>query len=281
MTKQTIASLSDIVHDHDLFLIDQFGVLHDGTSLYSFTIEALDYLNSENRIVVIISNSGKRSFVNVQRLIKLGIEEKRYDRMVTSGEVAFTYLKKNIINSSISSCFLVSRDGDTSAIDELDLSLVENPDAADLIMISASEGDRYNENHYRELLEKAALNKTLCICTNPDKQMLTKSGIKFGAGRIAEIYQELGGEILWIGKPHQAIYDHILDAYKHIAKNRILCIGDSIEHDIAGGKSVGLRTLLVRTGISANFNNDELTRQFEVYNVEPDFIAAELKGYID
>ena len=51
---------------------------------------------------------------------------------------------------------------------------------------------------------------------------------------------------------------------------RGLCIGDSAEHDVAGGRGAGLSTLLVQQGVSAGVVEAELEPQ-------PDYVAAEFR----
>jgi len=273
---EQVSGLEPLINQFDLFLIDQFGVLHDGIAPYPGAINTLEKLKAKNKRVVVVSNSGKRASVNVSRLAKLGFKHTLFDNVITSGEVAFRRLATRLQGSSIKSCFLISRDNDRSAIEGLDLRLEGNAHNADIIIISASEAEQYSEEDYRNQLSKAAKDRVPCLCTNPDKKMLTSSGIQFGAGRIASIYEQLGGSVEWIGKPHPAIYREIFSLQDDYDTNRILCIGDSTEHDIAGGQSVDLSTLLVMTGINTDLTADELQRQFKKYNATPDFIAPEL-----
>lgn len=276
MNLEPISGLEAVLVDFDLFLIDQFGVLHNGVEPYEGAIDALEMLKSNNKRVVIISNSGKRAGINVSRFEKLGFSSELFDHFITSGEVAFRTIESRLQESTIKSCFLISRDNDDSAVAGLGLDIVGDASKADLIIIGGSEAERYSENAYRDQLRQAAKNETRCICTNPDKKMLTRSGLQFGAGRIAEIYEELGGKVEWIGKPYEAIYQYILGLYKDCDRRRVLCIGDSVEHDIAGGNSVGLQTMLVRTGINTGLADDDIQKLFQQYNVVPEFIIPTL-----
>lgn len=276
MTRQ-INGLTDVFNQFDLFLIDQFGVLHDGVSLYPSVTDTLAELRTHGKSVVVISNSGKRSSINISRLAKIGIDDSLYDHLVTSGEVAHHYLTDQMDEGTEQTCYLISRDQDISAVADLNVTLVNHPNDASLIIISSSEGDRLDEAHYRELLAESAANNTLCLCTNPDKKMLTPDGLKFAAGRIAEIYEEEGGYVHWIGKPYQSIYTHVLSLFQQTSKAKVLCIGDSIEHDIAGGKMSGLNTLLVRTGIAADLSDAQLSDHCNHYGVTPDYVAPGLR----
>ncbi|MFK7997806.1 MAG: TIGR01459 family HAD-type hydrolase [Granulosicoccus sp.] len=271
----TLTSISDLVNDFDGFIVDQFGVLHDGQHPYPDAVNALQALMNANKRVIILSNSGKRSSINIQRMSRLGFARNLYSEFVTSGDVAYEKVKSQFADKR--RCLLIARDGDVSAIDGLQLELTDAPGKADLLIISASEGDRYSEQHYIDLLESAARQKLPCLCTNPDKLMLTQNGIRFGAGRIAELYEQSGGTVQWIGKPYKDVYEHALRHLPGIPKERILCIGDSLEHDIAGGVNAGLKTLFIRGGIHQDMDNSQLAHAMQRYQVCPEFELSMLR----
>jgi ribonucleotide monophosphatase NagD (HAD superfamily) len=55
--------------------------------------------------------------------------------------------------------------------------------------------------------------------------------------------------VTFYGKPHLPIF-HALET--SLATNRLLMVGDSLEHDIAGAAAAGWDTLLVQGGLYAN-----------------------------
>lgn len=277
---QKLCGVSDIVEAFDLFLTDQFGVLHDGQHPYPDAIFALERLNAERRAIVILSNSGKRAAPNEKRLGQLGFGRDLYDQFVSSGEVAWDILRREALAGSglaPKRCFLISRDQDRSAVDGFDITLVKDPGEADLVLISASEAESYDESYYRRLLAPAALKNTTCFCTNPDKVMLTAIGPRFGAGRIAEVYEELGGNVRWIGKPFPEIYRYALSLFPDIDPTRTLCVGDSIEHDVAGAAAVGLKSLLVTGGVLAGEPEEAVSELAKQHGVFPDFLMSTFK----
>jgi ribonucleotide monophosphatase NagD (HAD superfamily) len=71
-----------------LFLIDQFGTLHDGRMAYPVAAAALMRIRAAGRKVVLLSSSGRPLEPNANRLANLGIGPKAYDLLLTSGEVA-------------------------------------------------------------------------------------------------------------------------------------------------------------------------------------------------
>ncbi|WP_245518906.1 MULTISPECIES: TIGR01459 family HAD-type hydrolase [unclassified Mesorhizobium] len=270
-----LRDLADLAGRYDHFLIDQFGVLHDGSVAYPGAIEALSKLKAAGKSVVLLSNSGKRSAPNEDRLVGLGFKRGSWDIFLSSGEVAwrrFAGLAGHPGLASGTRCLLIARDGDRSAVDGLDLELVDDAGRADIILLSASEGDRFELDHYRHLLAPAAQAGVPCLCTNPDRIMLTRSGPRFGAGRIAELYEELGGRVEWIGKPYGAIYEAALDRLGNPARESVVGIGDSVEHDIAGASGAGLSSALVRSGILAAMSGQELDELFAGHGARPDFV---------
>lgn len=257
---------------YDVFLLDQFGVLHDGQQPYPGAVEALSALKRAGNTVALISNSGKRAEPNERRLLRLGFEAGSWDHFVSSGEVAwriFTDMARGGGLRAGTRCLLISRDGDRSAIEGLPLVLTDRGDDAELVLIAASEGDRYGLDHYRGLLGPAAARKVPCFCTNPDRIMLTAVGPRLGAGEIADLYERLGGNVTRIGKPYPEIYKAALGLAGNPDRGDVICVGDSVEHDIAGGQAAGVATALVLSGILANSGG--LAGLFQELGAWPDY----------
>lgn len=270
-TPEMKSGLAEIADRFDAFLIDQFGVLRDGRAVYPqapATLSALKALGKKN---IILSNSGKRSQENSVRLAQLGFDPASWDWFLTSGETAYRIMESEVAGPA-RKCLLISRDGDLSPLQGLDIRRTEDSDEADIVLIAASEGDVYPMEHYEALLAPAARKGTPCLCTNPDKIMLTRSGTAFGAGRIAELYEQLGGSVRWIGKPFPDIYRLAEEFLGDIPKHRICAIGDSVENDIAGARDAGIASILVTTGILADTSEEERRHLFEAHGAAPDFV---------
>jgi HAD superfamily hydrolase (TIGR01459 family) len=270
-----LPGIARLVDRYGVFFLDQFGVLHDGSRPYPGAVEALAKLKSAGKRIVLLSNSGKRSAANEARLVKLGFTPGTWDLFLSSGELAWRILSGLGGEGRLkpgSKCLLIARDNDGSTIDGLDLQIVDSGAEAELILLAGSEGDRYELAHYETLLAPAARRAVPCYCTNPDKIMLTSIGPRFGAGHIAEVYEALGGPVTWIGKPFPEIYHAALSMIDNPDRRDVLCVGDSIEHDVAGGKAAGLATALVKGGILAGASSDELAKLFRDNHAEPDYL---------
>ncbi len=232
-----ISHLAEIAAGFDAMLIDQFGVIHDGVKLYPGTLRVLSELKSLAIPVVVMTNSGKRAEANRQRLVRLGVPRAHFVDAVSSGEVAYRTLKST-------HALLIGKDGEDYGYDGI--TFVANPADAEVILILGSNAPQTSLDQYRVLLTGLTLP---AICCNPDRLMLTPHGLQPAPGAIAALYEEMGGPVTWIGKPYPGIYRSACALLGN--PNRVLCIGDSTEHDVAGGRDAGLETLLVMSGVSA------------------------------
>ena len=91
-------------------------------------------------------------------------------------------------------------------------------------------------------------------------------------GQVAKLYEQLGGRVEWIGKPHPIIYEIAREVLADVGAKDIICIGDSPAHDIVGGKGAGFKTVLVRTGIHENESLEHLIEICDKIGTIPDYI---------
>lgn len=251
-----IEGLHEIAERFDGMLIDQFGVIHDGQTLYPGTMEVLRELKALGIPVVVMTNSGKRAAANVDRLVRMGIPREHFVDAMSSGEVAHGSVKGK-------RAFLVGRRGEDYGYDGV--SFVSDVKDAEIILVLGSNAPETSLDEYRHFFEDVHIP---LVCCNPDKLMLTSKGLQPAPGAIAALYEEKGGNVTWIGKPYADIYRHALKLIGNPA--RCLCIGDSAEHDVAGGRGAGLSTLLVLQGVSAGHVVGTL-------EPKPDFVIEEFR----
>lgn len=263
----------------DLFMIDQFGVLHDGVRPYRGAIECLASLKSRGKRVVLLSNSGKRAGANIARLADLGFSRELFDRVVTSGEVAWHGIADHSFGTPFlpgKSMFVVGHDDHDYGFEKLGVEVVQDAAAADFIMIAASRAPKLSLDQYGKILAGAAAADIPALCCNPDRLMLTAFGVQPSAGEIASLYRKLGGSVTFVGKPYPAMYAFALNQCPLGEPARTLAIGDSIEHDICGGFKANLATALVRTGLSHDLSDEELSNRLTAHGAVPDFVLPGL-----
>jgi ribonucleotide monophosphatase NagD (HAD superfamily) len=93
-------------------------------------------------------------------------------------------------------------------------------------------------------------------------------------GAIARVYEGIGGTVEYFGKPYAAIFDHAIATAAMNPGARVIMIGDSPEHDVAGARAMRLSTLLVQTGIHRHLSEQQLLKFCEGCGGIPDFLMT-------
>jgi HAD superfamily hydrolase (TIGR01459 family) len=248
---EIITGLNEIADRFDHVLVDQWGVLHHGKDVFPEARDCVRTLHRGGKTVLVLSNSGKRSADNARRITKSGLPPECYDGVLSSGEVTWQGLRdrKAVPFTQVGRrCCLINRDQDRNVIADLDLELVALEDA-DFILLAGLEDAEADIGAWRDSLAATAARQVPMLCANPDLTMITASGLLPSSGALAQFYESLGGKVAYIGKPHRPIFEAALRMLGNPSPERVLMIGDSLDHDILGGRGVEIMTLLVTSGI--------------------------------
>ncbi|NBC31094.1 MAG: TIGR01459 family HAD-type hydrolase [Alphaproteobacteria bacterium] len=260
MPKPTmIAGLAGLADLYDGFILDQWGVLHDGRAVAPEVRACLERLQAAGKPVVILSNSGRRAASNEDRLADYGVDRGLYRGLVSSGEVVWQSLKSGhqpLLRRLGRSCLLLSRRGDRSVIAGLDIAEAERAEQADFVLLSGCDAPDIGLDDYEQRLRPAAARRLPMLCANPDRVGLVDGVAVFGTGEVARLYERMGGLVHYVGKPFPAVFGAALAALTDgsgpgLPPHRICVVGDSLVHDIAGGRGAGCGTALVTAGIHA------------------------------
>jgi HAD superfamily hydrolase (TIGR01459 family) len=128
---------------------------------------------------------------------------------------------------------------------------------ADYVVCSGLFDDtRETPEDYRALLEEVKARGLFMLCANPDVVVERGDELVYCAGALADLYQSMGGEVLYAGKPYAPIYELALGSAKALRKgeiplHRVLAIGDSVRTDLAGAAALGVDFLFLTGGIHA------------------------------
>lgn len=247
-----VSGLAELAFAFRGFLLDQWGVLHDGERALEGAPETLARLLALARPIVLLSNTGRRAATNRARLAAMGLGPERMADIVTSGEAAWRFLKERPgppWSTLGRRCLLLTIDGDLGPVDGLDLQLVDTVEQAEFVFVSALDGRPAEA--FRPIAEAARARDLPMVCSNPDRHAPTPTGLQDTPGALAAIYEAMGGRVIYVGKPHAPIYTVCLRAFHALDRAAILAVGDSLEHDIAGAHAQGLATCLVAAGIHA------------------------------
>ncbi len=253
MSATTFSSnLAEIAARYQGFIIDQWGVLHDGGEPYPDALECLTSLRATGKRIVLLSNSGKRAAHNGARLLEMGFNPDLFDAIVTSGEACWQTLHDRsdpAIAAFGQRCYLWSRGDDEAHVEGLDIEVVTDAEEADFLYLAGVK-DYAELASFVDVLEIGARRGLPLICANPDVIAIYPNGGRgMAPGGIARHYEGLGGKAYYVGKPHRPVYDLCLKKLGDIPRDKILGIGDSLEHDIAGGNGIGIDTTLLIHGV--------------------------------
>ncbi|WP_165769423.1 TIGR01459 family HAD-type hydrolase [Arboricoccus pini] len=247
-----INGASALVDRFDGFILDQWGVLHNGREPYPGVLEALRQLKDAGKSIALLSNSGRRADFSRAHLAELGFDLDMFEAIVTSGETTFEVVEARDmppLDRLGKRCYLITRDGDRSVLSGTDTVLVEDVEDADFILLSGVDSPMLTEEDYYPALEEGAKRGVLAICSNPDLYAPTDVGLVFAPGLLAVKYEELGGQVFYVGKPHEPVYRACLRALAAIDRSRIIGIGDSLDHDVKGAAGMGLASGFVLNGL--------------------------------
>lgn len=248
--------ISDISDSYMGFIIDQWGVLHDGHKPYDGVLECLKQLKARKKFIIILSNSGKRAEENKERMKKIGIGPSLYDVLLTSGEMAWQGMKdqtEGCFKNLGKKVYIITRGGDRSIVNGLDLEVVEDIKEADFLLIAGADSPEKTLEDYEPILKAAVRKQLTAICANPDSRGVMGLDYIMGPGTLARRYNDFGGVVHYIGKPHQPIFQHCIKILqeKEIYPGQTIMIGDTMAHDIIGGHLVSIDTCLVKSGLHA------------------------------
>ena len=87
-----VTGVEQIAKDHDIFLLDMWGVMHDGTAPYEGVLDCVQELKRAGKELVILSNSSQRKENSERMLIQLGFDPNDFHQIITSGDIAHRML---------------------------------------------------------------------------------------------------------------------------------------------------------------------------------------------
>ena len=251
-TTPFINSLRDVSDNYDAFIIDIFGVIHDGIALFPETVQTLRYLKDAGKEICLLSNTPKRASGTAAQLDHMGVAPALYDHIVTAGEATHHALaaREDAFHQSCgNACWYIGTAYAIELLHGLDLNMVDTPQDASFILNSMP-GTETRDVEILEQRLKIALDKDLpMICSNPDLVVNIGDEQYECAGTFAAMYEEMGGRVVYHGKPHAPVYERCHALLGHGDKSKILAIGDAFHTDIAGANGFGIDSLLNLTGI--------------------------------
>jgi HAD superfamily hydrolase (TIGR01459 family) len=273
---KTISGLGQIAEDYDALLCDIWGVVHNGREAFTAACEALERFRADRGPVVLISNSPRPSAAIPEQFAQVGLVGKIYDAIVTSGDSTIDELSRRAPGPA----YKLGPERDDILYESLELHFSELADASFISCTGLFDDEAETPEDYREMLSGARDMGIPLICANPDVRAKRGDQLIYCGGALAQLYEKLGGEVVYTGKPHEPIYRlsrawlHELLGYE-LTRDRVLAIGDNIHTDLLGAQREDYDCLFIADGVHAG-NQAKLTSLLGEHGISAKYMAESL-----
>src|ERR1700736_3270862 len=239
-------NLRDLVGSVDVVLSDSWGVVHNGLVAFPEACEALHTFRGRGGTVILITNAPRPADSVPRQLRKLGVADDTYDAIVSSGDLTRHF----VADHPGRKMFWIGPERDSSIHRGLDPVLAPLDQADYIVCTGLFDDETESAEDYRGMMIKARERQLTLVCANPDIVVERGDRLIYCAGAIAELYRELGGEVIFYGKPHRPIYQRAIALAterrgRAVQIGRVLAIGDSVRTDLAGAHGFGIYFLFV------------------------------------
>ena len=236
---------------YDGFILDLWGVIHDGVRPYPGAVDCLARLGAAGKRRALLSNGPRRSHVIQAAMRAMGIADSLYDAILTSGEATWMALRDRPdawLRSLGDRVFHLGPERDLSVVEHLPLTRVATPAEATFV-VNTGPDDTLGATElgaYEETLAACIARNLPMVCANPDLEVIRDGRRVLCAGALAQRYEAMGGAVRYFGKPDPAVYPVVLQA---LGVARVLAVGDALRTDVAGATAAGLPACWVLGGI--------------------------------
>lgn len=245
---------------YDGFVVDLWGVIHNGRELFAGVKDCLTYLHEQNKSVVFLTNSPRRSHNIVSLLEALGIERNLYKTIFSSGDLLYQDLlscSEETLKNQKPRCLCIDELNDHSFFENLNIELVESIHKADFLLITTISGPVTEATQYQTMLKIAAKRELPLICANADKTVYVNGHEHVRPGLLAEWYQSYGGKTYVYGKPDKRMFMEALKQFPDVPASKIIMVGDNFDTDIKGALNAGIDSAVVISEMTGSFYNSE------------------------
>ncbi len=254
-----IDKLADIATQYDTLYCDLWGCLHDGVEAFPEAVSALTQFRSGGGRVVLMTNAPRPAPGVVRRLDDMGVPHEAYDLVVSSGDAAQAAMLQGAAGRRVHHIGPAKDDDFFTTLpedmpDARPVERVALAEAEGIVCTGPVEEDRDRPEDYRATLLHAKTRGLKLLCANPDIVVDFGDRRVYCAGALAALYDEMGGQSLYFGKPHPPIYDRArlkLAARDAGDPGRVLAIGDGIATDIRGARLEDIDSLFISGGLAA------------------------------
>ncbi|WP_136442629.1 TIGR01459 family HAD-type hydrolase [Pacificoceanicola onchidii] len=244
---QLLQSLEQVAARYDAIVFDQWGVLHNGAEPYPKAVDCLKALSQSGHRLAVLSNSGKRAAPNRDRIADMGFAPELFASVMTSGEALWQDFARGRMDAG--PFYAIGRSaGDAASWAEgLSVAFAPLKDARAVLLMGLPDGSTLED--WSDDIREIAARGLPVYCSNPDRKSPRAGDVTvISPGALAYAIRDAGGAVTFYGKPHLPVFTAL---QADLGASKLLMVGDSLEHDIAGGSAAGWDTALVKGGLYA------------------------------
>ena len=255
----------DLLARYDVLFCDVWGVVHNGLVAFVDACAALEKFRTRGGTVILVSNAPVPKARVMNMLDSRHVPRAAWDDIVSSGDIALEHVKER----GFKSLYCIGpQDRDQALFKALIARPVQLQDAEAIICTGLNDDRVETPEDYRTVLSEALKLKLPFVCANPDLVVDVGGTLIYCAGAIADIYQHMGGDVYWAGKPHLSAYEtahHKAEALRNrnVPRDKCLVIGDAVRTDLKGAENFACDALFVASGIHRHetMDGDKLSPQ--------------------
>ena len=143
MTVRHISGMRELAGRYDGVILDLWGVVHDGTAPFPGVLDCLERLLAGGKRVVLLSNAPRRADDVGRRIAQIGVPDRLYHGIMSSGEEAWQFLARRddpFYAALGRKCLHICSDRDLEIREGLGLEFVEGVEAAEFILNTGPAG---------------------------------------------------------------------------------------------------------------------------------------------
>lgn len=246
--------LAALAGRYDGFILDLWGVIHDGVAAYPGVAETLGELRRAGKRTIMLSNAPRRATALIEQLTRLGVGRELYDEVLSSGEAVHLELERRadpVFAALGAKLYHLGPERDRNVYESLPYRSVDL-EAADFVLNTGPVEVSETVADYQAILDRALARRLPMVCANPDHVVIRQGKRITCAGAIADRYADMGGQVVQRGKPDPAIYAVALETLGVADRSRICAVGDALHTDIRGARAGRVDAVLVTGGIHAD-----------------------------
>ena len=245
-----VTSIEPFIGGVEAWICDIWGVVHNGVEAFPAAVDACVRFRQRGGTVILLTNAPRPAPAVEEQLAKLKVPRTAWDAVLTSGDLTLRLIAEHTGEP----LHHLGPDRDRGLFESGKIDLVALDEARVIVCSGLLDDERETADDYRARLAGPARRGVPMICANPDVTVARGNRVIPCAGALAAVYENLGGRVIYAGKPYLPVYDRAFEMIaaargKTVPKAAVLGIGDGVNTDIRGALTAGIRAVLVASPV--------------------------------